>query len=1128
MPGDTIVVNVLDYQTATRDTSVVFPDAGIGFEKVILRYGMRCKGARVSTGSDRNRGCGEWDYSCNTFVVDSSKVERESAMHPDARVSGFAGDTFAYVAGPVFDHYRYLQTEVEATVLTETVYYPGVAGEDYAGGIRAGSRSGQMVFHYTAAELANSGLTAGPIEGLRVELRGDTGRLRHLRIEMAAIDGDELHPGDFDELVFEELYYRNTELVPGDNRLVFTEGYNWNGTSGLVFKMHYTSEELQDEIIWEGMPSEGSMSFAAHDNAYVDFSHEGRLDIDAELLERIGEELTVSIWLRGHADALPANTSLLWGYDENPANRALNLHLPWGNGQVYFDCGFDGGYDRINKQAAEAEYEGQWNFWTFTKNARTGDMRIYLNGELWHSGTGLHRPVSMKNLVLGMTADMTNNYKGDVGELRIWDVALNEQQIADWQRLVPDESHPEFEHLVLHLDFAYKGEVQQTEDALTGEVFSGKNMFWKRLRGEELYRGYRRLDVKPRFGLLQGEYDRVLREEAVIDAVRRTPNVVQLFDVVSNEGTALDDEIVEIDVFEAYEARAEFLYDAATGDVLDEYPVVAEDSLVIGELDYVRRFPFYNEIMSFVTPYGIGLDLGAEGKAWYFDVTDFVPLLQGRKRILMTMGGQYQEEMDLDFLFVVGTPPRDVLHFDQLWQGGARWGSVHINTIRSDGRFAPIDYTLAPEAVGYKLRSTITGHGSEGEFHQNGGLVYHMFNLEGGFEELVWPITQECSENPVYPQGGTWVIDRQGWCPGERSLLVEEDITDFVTAGSTIELDYNVTEPNVSSGDYRYIVAHQLVSYGPPNHRVDAAITEIRKPSDNVLYTRLNPGCDRPVVRIVNTGSEPLTSARIRYRVAGSPNVKTYEWVGSLDFLEGEDVTLPDASIFSGLEPGGMYGFQAEIVVEGDEYPHNNRMGSRFRMVNNHRDGLIIELRTNARHFENRYVITDGEGNVVSSDNLQFGNRAYRDTISEPGCYVFQIRDTGGDGLEWWANPNQGSGYIVLKDMTGRNIRTLESDFGGELSYRFTVGTLTGVERPAGPVGYALFPNPAAGRVQVEGLVGGERLSAVDMLGREWPLRQGSAASGGEVDISALAAGLYFLRIEREGRVEQLKFYVVN
>jgi len=77
-------------------------------------------------------------------------------------------------------------------------------------------------------------------------------------------------------------------------------------------------------------------------------------------------------------------------------------------------------------------------------------------------------------------------------------------------------------------------------------------------------------------------------------------------------------------------------------------------------------------------------------------------------------------------------------------------------------------------------------------------------------------------------------------------------------------------------------------------------------------------------------------------------------------------------------------------------------------------------------------------------------------------------------------------------------------------------------------VGYALFPNPAAGRVQVEGLVGGERLSAVDMLGREWPLRQGSAASGGEVDISALAAGLYFLRIEREGRVEQLKFYVVN
>ena len=62
---------------------------------------------------------------------------------------------------------------------------------------------------------------------------------------------------------------------------------------------------------------------------------------------------------------------------------------PGENGQIYWDCGNDGGgYDRINKQATEAEYEGTWQHWAFTKNATTGDMRIYLNGELWHTGTG--------------------------------------------------------------------------------------------------------------------------------------------------------------------------------------------------------------------------------------------------------------------------------------------------------------------------------------------------------------------------------------------------------------------------------------------------------------------------------------------------------------------------------------------------------------------------------------------------------------------------------------------------------------------------------------------------------------------------------------------------------------------
>src|SRR5690606_13575125 len=123
--------------------------------------------------------------------------------------------------------------------------------------VREGTYSGQMLFHYTAEELMNSGLAPGPVEGLRLELLGDTGAVRHLRIEMAAIDGGELHPGIFDELSFEELYYRDVRLVPGDNRLVFTEGYDWNGTSGLAFRMSYTSVDGQGAVALQGMEAEG-------------------------------------------------------------------------------------------------------------------------------------------------------------------------------------------------------------------------------------------------------------------------------------------------------------------------------------------------------------------------------------------------------------------------------------------------------------------------------------------------------------------------------------------------------------------------------------------------------------------------------------------------------------------------------------------------------------------------------------------------------------------------------------------------------------------------------------------------------------------------------------------------------
>lgn len=1124
-PGDTIVVNALDYSSRSRDTLVSFPDNGLTYEKIILKYGMRCKGGLVSTGTERNKGCGEWDYSCNTYIVDSSKIEEVPSLHPNYIISGFTGDTFLYTTRQTHDYFQYVQQQVDFTVNNENNYALGTGTGEFENGFLGDSRSGQFLFMYTAQEIIDAGFTAGELEGISMNVPEQGADVNFLRLEIATTNEENLDPAGFNTLSFNEVYFRDTPLSSGDNSIVFTSPFDWDGSSSLVFRVSYTNTGGQAPLKLTASTDMNDRSFYAHNNYSVDLAQNGRFDIDPTMLSSIENELTVSFWTKGNPDFLPANTTLLWGYDQNPGDRDLNIHHPWGNGQIYFDCGFQGGYDRINKQATPADYSGFWNFWTFTKDANSGIMRIYLNGEPWHSGNGNTRTITLNHLILGMNQVASNNYKGEIAELRIWDKVIDESTLVAWHNRHVNDDHPNYDNLVAYYDFS-EGSGSTITDAKHNLTSEGENIYWKMTRGDDLFRDYYSSDLRPDISLHSGDYTRTIRNINALDSVKRSPNIVREYIIQANPGQAKDDDVLVNNSYEYFEARDEILYDGVTLQELDRYPVQAEGTIIIEDLDYIRRFPFYNEIMSFVTPYGIGLDLGPDGKAWYFDMTDFAPILKGDKRLLMTLGGQNQEEMDLDFLFIVGTPPRDVIAYNQLWQGAPRLGSARINTILDDSKFPPLTIDLHPDASYYKLRSTITGHGSEGEFHQNGGLVYHMLNLDGGFEEYVWNITQECSRNPVFPQGGTWVYDRQGWCPGERSLLTENDITELVEQGGTLELDYHTTEPPRPTGDYRYIVSHQLVSYGPANHQKDAAVIEVQKPNENVLFTRLNPACDYPVVVIQNTGEEVIREATITYWVNDGER-RSYSWSGYLDFLDTEEVELPADNIFEGLSGDG-HTFHAEIRLDGDEYNHNNEYQSSFGVVDMYEEDVIIELRTNNNHFENRYTVTDENGDVVSSNLLQFANRVFRDTFSARGCYRFQIFDNGGDGLSWWANPNQGSGYIRIRDRIGRVLKTLEPDFGGELSYSFGIGMTTNVTEKELDSSIEIYPNPAAETLNINGLQGTEQIKVFDAFGNNLRNYIADARTGLELDVTNLVSGVYYIQIHQDNAFITRKVIIVH
>src|SRR5687768_694333 len=100
-----------------------------------------------------------------------------------------------------------------------------------------------------------------------------------------------------------------------------------------------------------------------------------------------------------------------------------------------------------------------------------------------------------------------------------------------------------------------------------------------------------------------------------------------------------------------------------------------------GEWDYLTYIYLYKdslryELGRYITPYGIGLDFGT-GRTWVYDVTDFRPLLTGDVHL---SAGNWQELLDMKFMFVEGTPPRDVLDIKNIWNGGHNYNaSIETN-----------------------------------------------------------------------------------------------------------------------------------------------------------------------------------------------------------------------------------------------------------------------------------------------------------------------------------------------------------------------------------------------------------------------------------------------------------------
>lgn len=1105
-------VHALNYNSTTRDTLVEFPQGDHNeYKKIIMHYSMRCKDGLVSPpiSGQTNIGCGEWDYSCNTNLVDSTQIDSLKRVDPDHIISGFSESLYEYTTIPTYTVVQQTLKDVDYTTNNLISIIDVGNGDEsdlfnigYDGDVKS------HLFIAKAEDITAQGVTAGEIGRMRWDVFGNKSQMNNLKISMRATTASEVSTAEYFSGEWTDVYQNNIEMSFGVF-LDFYENFVWDGTSNILIKMSYESTS-ENPVRFTGDYSSPNpmMTISGNDDKYVTCGPSGNFRFENEL-PQVTDEITVSFWSFGDYK-LPVATTIFEGVDD--ANRRqANVHLPWGNGQVFWDCGNNGSnYDRINKAVDPSDFKNKWTHWAFTKNTNTGVMNIYLDGELFHTGADRFNPINIDRFALGSSSGVTPTfYQGSLDDFQLWSKELTQEEIKVLMRDRVEPSHPDYDQLIMYFDFD-----EEVNDELIDQSSYNNNMT---VGGQLLYNNWKsHLLVKnttitsevPNFFLLKGNYEYNIEETILNDTIENLPAKVDRY-VLDGTDRVLDE------TFYYYTAGEQPIFDENYNQI-GTNDFAGEDFIFIQDMEHYSKSPMVYELMSFVTPYGINLDLGIEGKTWSFDVTEFGPILKGKRRIFLNRGGQWQEDMDIRFEFIEGTPVRDIIGIKQLWPVTSQGYQQIIN----NQRFEPRQIEFDADMKMAEIKSVITGHGQEGEF------IPRMHTTSINSVPNTYQVWTECSDNPVYPQGGTWVYDRAGWCPGAPSDVERFDITDFISSTGSNVVDYSI---NTGTGDSRYIVNVQLIEYGDPNYTNDVEILEIRNPSTEVIHERYNPACQAPVIKIRNNGTQPVTQLLIDYGFDDDGEIQitdgqSYFWNGNLEFMEEVEIELP---FFPGLTLQSEEKFRVKIS-DDDEDPDNSTMVTDINPVEYFEGDVVIQFKTNFFPAETSYSVYDQDGNAVFerlSSGLS-GNTTYTDTLTNlNGCYQLEISDSDGDGLSWWAN-NDGDGYIAIRPIDGGWI-SLQADFGSILRYDFTAGVVVSTEDLTAEELIHIYPNPVSRGlyIDLDNRLANGKLIITNEMGQH--LHQESIAGKTELfieEIQQFTSGIYHLTVIAESSTFTQRF----
>jgi hypothetical protein len=1122
-PGDTIYVNTFTFDSInTRRGLFQFP-AEQNWEKILMLYTLKCDEATTWD----SYPCGEWDYTTYTNIYEhTGNLDSTEYSHKRFTLNNYNFDEFNGTNNPKFHKFekQYQQTDYNFTSSSD---FTVGSNDNYSNiGLTNGDQDSKTYLLYKTQDLLNAGLTAGALVNLKFFTNSTQTFSIPIILKIAETDLDAVDLAGVKNISFTDAYNGILSYTAdGEININFNQAFDWSGSSNIIFEISMPNNTNLIDLETQNTVFNSALS--SNDTDYfLSFENYSFIDIPASSMASITDQITISFWVYGNPEIQPQNDMLLEAIDAN-SQRQLCIHYPWSNGNIYWDAGNSANsYDRIDKAAATSEYEGKWNHMAFVKNTTTGSMKIYINGVLWHSGTGMTKPIqNISTFILGCAANKDANYSYDgyIDDFSIWNVELTSEQIQEIMFNRLDNANPNFANLVLYYDF---DEIPGTGNQILDKSSNSLNAyFWGTLNRKsydginrfKLFGTYQQLPVAQ---FIQGDFTVDNTTLTYIDSVLLNQQIILEFNnldfyTIQSVDTAL--------YFPDYELFTDLSNLTDTTFFESDVAIINSDLVYYG-----HSFEVVNtiQVQNYVTPYGINLTLGNDGFTWVYDVSDYIKYL---KNTVDISTHNTQELIDLTFLFIEGTPPRNVLSFNQVYLGN--FGQYNI---ANDISLKPTKIDRNSEAEMFSVKTRTTGHGMEGagncaEFCP----TYHNISVEGT-QRYEWYNWKRCADNPVFPQGGTWIFDRAGWCPGSFADTYDWDITDFVTDPDSVQIDYGMTQYASSNGEGNYNVSVQLIQYGAANFSNDAAVSNVFAPNNADLYKRYNPVCDNPRIEIKNNGSSTLNSLKIEYGIDGDYSYN-YQWTGELEFLKVEEVVLPVIN-WQEFTTDNTFNVRVSLPNETeDEYQYNNEYVTNFSKVDIYTDTIMLVVKTNNYGNETYYKVLDQDGNVlVTRDGLE-NNVIYYDTLAyPPGCYEIQVFDRGEDGLDfWYYNGADGTGYVKLRKPGDIYVKHFGTDFGSFIQYQFIYPDLSYiVNEELNKKYFEVYPNPNNGTFMVQLNFEPENSTQIiilDMFGREVKKISSNEINSDnfEINLTGLSKGIYLINLT-SGKINQNKKLVVE